>query len=58
MQVLFHVSSILKLYVNFFQNFELYHILTYRSLLVLIQPNLQTNSQLKMIIERSKHVLF
>ena len=58
MQVLFHVSSILKLYVNFFQNFELYHILTYTSLLVLIQPNLQTNSQLKMIIERSKHVLF
>ena len=42
MQVLFHVSSILKLYVNFFQNFELYHILTYTSLLVLIQPNLQT----------------
>ena len=58
MQVLFHVSSILKLYVNFFQNFELYHILTYTSLLVLIQPNLQTNSQLKMIVERSKHVLF
>ena len=53
-QVLFHVSRILKLYVNF----DLYHVLTYTSLLVLIQPNLQTNSQPKMIVERSKHVLF
>ena len=51
-QVLFHVSRILKLYVNFnFRNFDLYHILTYTSLLVFIQPNLQTNSQLKMIVE-------
>ena len=56
-QVLFHVSRILKLYVNF-SKFDLYHVSTYTSLLVLIQPNLQTNSQLKMIVEQSKHVLF
>ena len=49
-QVLFHVSRFLKLCVNF-RNFELYHVLTYTSLLVLIQPNLQTNSQLKMIVD-------
>ena len=40
------------------RNFELYYVLTYTSLLVLIPPNLETNSQLKMIVEGSKHVLF
>ena len=58
-QMLFHVSLILKLYVNFnFRNFDLYHVLSYTLLLELIQPNLQSNSQLKMIVKRSKHVLF
>ena len=38
-QVLFSVLHFLQLYVNF-SNFELYRILTYTPLLVLIQPNL------------------
>ena len=41
-QVLFHVSRILKLYVNFFRNFELYHVLTHTSLLVLIANEFTT----------------
>ena len=42
-QVLFHVSRFLKLYVNFLRNCELCHVLTNTPLLVLIQPDLQTN---------------
>ena len=38
-QVLFNVLRFLKLYVNF-SNFELYPVLTYTPLLVLIQLNL------------------
>ena len=38
-QVLFNGLRSLKLYVNF-SNFELYHVLTYMPLLLLIQPNL------------------
>ena len=56
-QVLFYVSRILKLYVNF-SNFWFVSRFKLYVIDVLIQPNLQTNSQLKMIVERSKHVLF
>ena len=56
-QVLFHVSRILKLYVNF-SNFWFVSRFKLYVIDVLIQPNLQTNSQLKMIVEWSKHVLF
>ena len=56
-QVIFHVSRILKLYANF-SKFWFVSRLTYTSLFVLVQPNLQANSQLKLIVERSKHVLF